>query len=135
MTNLTKKVVSFSLVLLISCFMVFGVSAQINEGLDYAEDIATNGDLGTANSETAISTIINTVLGFLGIIALVVILLGGFKWMTSGGNDEKIKKAKGTLMAGVTGLIIVLAAYVIVGFVVDTAQNATTEGTGTSITE
>lgn len=115
--------------------MVFGVSAQINEGLDYAEDIATNGDLGTANSETAISTIINTVLGFLGIIALVVILLGGFKWMTSGGNDEKIKKAKGTLMAGVTGLIIVLAAYVIVGFVVDTAQNATTEGTGTSITE
>lgn len=133
MTNLTKKVVSFSLVLLISCFMVLGVNAQVNNGLEYAEGIATNGDLGTASSETAISTIINTVLGFLGIIALVVVLLGGFKWMTSGGNDEKIKKAKGTLMAGVTGLIIVLAAYVIVGFVVDTAQNATTGTEGTTL--
>ena len=64
-------------------------------------------------------------MGFLGLIALVVILLGGFKWMTSGGNDEKVKKAKATLMAGITGLIIVLAAYVIVGFVIEKAGTAT----------
>ncbi len=127
MTNLTKKVVSFSLVLLISCFMVGAVSAQngVANGLEYAGDVASDGGLGDADSETAISAIINTVLGFLGLIALVVILLGGFKWMTSGGNDDKVKKAKATLMAGITGLIIVLAAYVIVGFVVDTAGTAT----------
>lgn len=129
MTNLTKKVVSFSLVLLISCFMVVGVvNAQVNgvsEGLEYAGNVAAEGGLGNADSDTAIQAIINTVLGFLGLIALVVILLGGFKWMTSGGNDEKVKKAKATLMAGITGLIIVLAAYVIVGFVIEKAGTAT----------
>ena len=130
MTNLTKKVVSFSLVLLISCFMVIGVSAQngIGEGLEYAGNVAEEGGLGAADSDTAIKGIINTVLGFLGLIALVVILLGGFKWMTSGGNDEKVKKAKATLMAGITGLVIVLAAYVIVGFVVEKASLATEAG-------
>lgn len=126
MTNLTKKVVSFSLVLLISCFMVVSVvNAQVGDGLDYAGEVAEEGGLGAADSDTAIKGIINTVLGFLGLIALVVILLGGFKWMTSGGNDEKVKKAKATLMAGITGLVIVLAAYVIVGFVVEKASLAT----------
>lgn len=126
MTNLTKKVVSFSLVLLISCFMVVSVvNAQVGEGLNYAGEVAEEGGLGAADSDTAIKGIINTVLGFLGLIALVVILLGGFKWMTSGGNDEKVKKAKATLMAGITGLVIVLAAYVIVGFVVEKASLAT----------
>jgi len=53
----------------------------------------------------------------IGILALVIILLGGFKWMTSGGNEEGVGSAKKTIAAGVVGLAIILFAYAIVAFI------------------
>jgi len=50
-----------------------------------------------------IANIINLVLGFLGLIAVVIILIGGFKWMTAGGNEEKVGEAKKLLIAGLIG--------------------------------
>lgn len=69
---------------------------------------------------TTIANIINVVLGFLGIVAVVIILIGGFIWMTAGGNEEKVGKAKKLLVAGIIGLAIILSAYVIARFVIDT---------------
>lgn len=69
--------------------------------------------------------IINIFLGFLGIIALALIIWAGFTWMTAGGNEEKIETAQKTLKAAVIGLIIIFAAWGIAYFVVGTAQNAT----------
>ncbi|PLX26786.1 hypothetical protein C0583_05820 [Candidatus Parcubacteria bacterium] len=62
-------------------------------------------------------TIIQAFLGLLGIIFLVMIIIGGFNWMTAAGNDDKAAKAKATLNRGVIGLIIILAAYIISAFV------------------
>ncbi len=70
--------------------------------------------------------IISVFLGFLGIIAVVLILWAGFNWMTAGGNEEKIEKAQKTLSAAVIGLIIILAAWGITNFVVNSLVNATT---------
>ncbi|PIT90760.1 MAG: hypothetical protein COU22_00405 [Candidatus Komeilibacteria bacterium CG10_big_fil_rev_8_21_14_0_10_41_13] len=84
-------------------------------GLNYATEIG----LGTRDVRAMVSTIINVLLGFLGIIAVVIILLGGFKWMTAGGNDEKTGEARKLIGAGVVGLIIILAAYAIASFVID----------------
>ena len=68
--------------------------------------------------ETA-ESIIDKLLGFLGLIAVAVILYGGFRWMTAGGNEDAVKKAKHTLTAGIIGLVIVLAAWGIARFVID----------------
>ena len=65
------------------------------------------------------ATIINVFLGFLGIIAVVLIIWAGFNWMTAAGNEEKIDKAKDTLTAAVIGLIIILAAWGISTFVMN----------------
>jgi len=46
-------------------------------------------------------------------------------WMTAGGNDEKIEKAKKLISAAVIGLIIVLLAWAIVIFVIGVTNNAT----------
>jgi hypothetical protein len=62
--------------------------------------------------------IIQYILAFLGVIAMAVMLYGGFTWMTAGGNDEKVGKAKKTLMAGLIGLVIILLAYAIATFVI-----------------
>ncbi len=56
-------------------------------------------------------------LSLLGIIFLIMIIIGGFNWMTAAGNDDKISKAKATLYRGIIGLIIVVTAYIITAFV------------------
>lgn len=71
-----------------------------------------------------ISNIVRIIVGFLGIITVLIILAGGLKWMTSGGNEDKIAEAKKLISAGVVGLVIVLAAYAIASFVVNSLTGA-----------
>lgn len=90
---------------------------------DYGMDAVSaglDGSLGEANQdprETA-GRIINFALGFLGIIALLVIIYAGFKWMTSGGDESKIAEAKKTLIAAVIGLVIILSSWGIATFLI-----------------
>jgi len=69
---------------------------------------------------------IKIILGFLGIIAMVLILYAGFKWMTAGGNEEQVSDAKKILIAGIIGLAIILSAYIIANFVIKQIYSATT---------
>jgi hypothetical protein len=62
--------------------------------------------------------IIQYVLMFVGVIAVVIIIYGGFIWMTAGGNDEKVNKAKKILVNGLIGLIVIILSYAIVGFAI-----------------
>jgi len=62
---------------------------------------------------------IQYILAFLGVVAVVIILYAGFMWMTAGGNDEKVGKAKKILIAGVIGMVIILLAYAIATFVIE----------------
>lgn len=63
-----------------------------------------------------ISRIINIVLGFIGLIVLIIVIVAGIEWMTSGGNSDKISSAKKRMIAGVIGLAIILGAAVISTF-------------------
>jgi hypothetical protein len=81
--------------------------------------------LGTADLKTTVVNIIQWILGLLGLIAVIMILYGGFVWMTAGGNEEKVASAKKVISAAVIGLIIVLLAWAIVIFVVKTTSNVT----------
>ncbi len=66
----------------------------------------------------AIGRIVKIVLAFLGLIAVVIIIAGGFIWMTSGGVPEKINKAKKIMLAGSIGLGIIVLSYAIASFIV-----------------
>jgi len=81
--------------------------------------------LGERDPRDIAASIINIVLGFLGIIAVGLILYAGFKWMTAAGNEDKISEAKKLLVAGIVGLIIILSAFAIAKFVLDQLVNAT----------
>jgi len=52
------------------------------------------------------------------LIAVVIILIGGFRWMTAGGNEDKVGQARKTIFAGIIGLAIILFAWGITIFVV-----------------
>jgi len=81
--------------------------------------------LGNKTPVEVATGIINIMLGFLGMIAVVIILLGGFKWMTAAGNEDKISEAKKLLTAGLIGLIIILMSYGLAQFVIGQMMNAT----------
>ena len=76
--------------------------------------------LSTKTLSESIGSIINAVLALVGVIALGVILYGGFRWMTSAGNEESVGEAKKIITAGVIGLIIVIVAWAVVSFVIST---------------
>src|SRR5574344_543383 len=83
-------------------------------GLNFVDGNSNSNDniqLGNKDPRTMVAQIINVVLTLLGIIAVGIVLLGGFKWMTAGGNEDKVGEAKKLLGAGVIGLVIILAAW------------------------
>jgi hypothetical protein len=83
--------------------------------------------LGGGDVRTTAARIINVALGFLGIIAVVIVLIGGFKYMVSGGNEEKTSEAKNMIVAGIIGLAIILSAWAITTFVISSLLSATQE--------
>jgi len=95
-------------------------------GEDTGADFASTAGLGEADLVDTIAQIIRIALGFLGVFAVIIILIGGFKWMTAQGNDEDVKKAKKFIFSGIIGLVIVISAYAIASFVIDSIITATT---------
>jgi hypothetical protein len=83
--------------------------------------------LGSGDVRQTAARIINVALGFLGIIAVVIVLLGGFKYMISGGNEEKTAEAKNLIVSGIIGLAIILSAWAITSFVISRLVTATQE--------
>jgi amino acid transporter len=84
-------------------------------------DFANATGLGQEDLETTIGTIIRAALGFLGVIAVVIILYGGFKWI-----EDNVGEAKKLIIAGIIGLAIILSAYAIASFVIKELVGATT---------
>ena len=97
-------------------------TTTLNFGLYYGEETG----LGDEDIRDTISRIINVALGLLGIVAVVIILAGGFKWMTAGGNEEKVTEARKLIFSGIIGLAIILSAYAIARFVLEQLYIATT---------
>jgi hypothetical protein len=89
-------------------------------------NIASTSGLGSKDVRATIASIINVALSLLGIIVLVIIIYGGFLWMTAGGNDEKVSEAKKWIFGGIIGLVIILSAYAIASFVISNLVGATT---------
>lgn len=73
--------------------------------------------LSSADPRTVAVKIINVFLGLLGIIAVSLIIYGGFIWMTSGGNEEKVTQARRILRNATIGLAIILASWGIVSLI------------------
>ena len=61
--------------------------------------------------------IMNWVFAFAIVIAVILIIIGGVQYMTAGGDDEKIKKAKAKFIWGLVGVAIVVSAWVIVAII------------------
>ena len=93
----------------------------LNTGLQYG----TATGLGTKDLREGIMSIVRLLFGFLGVIAILLMLWGGFRWMTAAGNEEKTGEAKKIITAGIIGLVIIFISYAIATFVITQLITAT----------
>ncbi len=82
--------------------------------------------LGQKDIRVTVASIIRTAMGLLGIVAVVIVLIGGFKWMTAGGAEEGVAEGKSWIFSGVIGLAIILSAYALATYVINSLVTATT---------
>ena len=120
-----KKILTFALLLASSLApSVANAQPQLDDW-GFNDFSHTDIALGSRPLRETIGGVINIMLGFLGILTTLIILFGGFKWMTSYGSTEKVDEAKKLIGAGVVGLVIVLTAYAVSRFVLSELYNQT----------
>lgn len=68
-----------------------------------------------------ILNITNFALSFLGLIAVIIIIYGGFLYVTAGGKDEQMEKGKKSVMYAIIGIIVVLSSYAVVNTLIGEA--------------
>lgn len=73
-----------------------------------------------------VGSIIASALSFLGVLFLILIIYGGFIYMTAGGSETKVQFAKKIIVNAFIGLVIILASYAITYFVIEALVKATT---------
>ena len=95
-------------------------------GATTSENVTDSIGLSERDPREIIAAVVRVVLGFLGIITVLLILGGGFKYMTAGGDEDQIGEAKQLIISGVIGLVIVLASFGLASFLMTAAVNVTT---------
>lgn len=104
-----------------------GTTGRTDFGLSNVET-GLGGNLGNRPLIDTIAGIINIGLGLLGIVAVVIILIGGFRWMTAAGREDQIDGAKKTIYAGIIGLAIIMSSWALATFVITSLSGATNSG-------
>ena len=80
-------------------------------------EFGDNVGLGGGDVRVTIARILRSALSFLGVVAVVIVLWGGVRWMTAGGEKEKVGDAQKIMMSGLIGFAIILSAWAITSFV------------------
>lgn len=117
------------------------ISDCVSQGSGISNALGANGGASctaapgstTANVSSLngiIKTIVNVFSIIVGVIAVIMIIVGGFKYITSGGDSGKVGSAKNTIIFAIVGLIIVALAQFIVHFVLNQANSITTTSGG-----
>ena len=90
----------------------------LGSGGTWSGTTCTNTASGGGTLEGLFKNIVNTLLYVIGAVSVIMIVIGGFRYVVSGGDSSSVTGAKNTILYAVVGLVIAVAAYAIVNFVV-----------------
>lgn len=120
-----KKISIFCISIILSLVSLNNVLAQAG---NYNTVTGVTGGVASTKLENPLSVdspqalvgqVINSVMGIVGSIALLMFVYGGLTWMTSAGSPEKVKKGKGIIIWSAIGLAIIFMSYGLVRFVLN----------------
>ena len=101
--------------------IAFGQDALDPKG--FTEQVGLNSGYNTdINTQTGLASflggLVRNLLSFIGLLFVVYVIYGGYLWLTSAGNEEKVEKAKKIIRDGTIGLIVILLAVAIYIFII-----------------
>jgi len=128
----------------LSALFMFATPVAVAAGTAYAQNVNNNLNCGSnldvsgskncasingTKTNNGINATIKTALNILsiavGAVAVVMIIIGGFRYTASGGKQESVSGAKNAILYALIGLVIVALAQIIVHFVLNRLTNAT----------
>ena len=117
MRNVFKVVLA---ILISGCVMLSGFSTvsalTLQEGAEAARCTGCPADL--FGDTGVFKQVTNTILYIVGIIAVIMLIIGGIRYVISGGDAKKVTDAKNTVLYAIIGLVIAFLAFAIVNFVI-----------------
>jgi hypothetical protein len=119
-----KKIFSFLFLLLVfGLFFAMPVLAQSGTvgPCTNPNGCGLTNPLGASTTiQSMIGRAINSVLGVVGSLALLMFVFGGLTWMTSAGSQEKVKKGRDIIVWSAIGLVVIFSAYALTKFIITT---------------
>ena len=126
MSNKLKSILISTLTVAV---MVFGVSiiyqtgnteivGAINSEITSGMNATSAGTSTPTNANVVIKNVTNTMFFIIGAVSVIMLIYGGIRYTTSGGNTNSVTAAKNTVIYSIVGLVISILAYAIVNFVV-----------------
>ena len=79
-------------------------------------------------------TLTNVMLYLIGAISVIMLIIGGLRYVVSGGDSSAVQAAKNTILYAVVGIIVAILAYAVVSFVISSFSGASGVGAVTSAT-
>ena len=92
-------------------------TSEITNGMESSIDRGKNNVPTSANE--VFKTITNIMFFIIGAVSVIMLIYGGIRYTTSGGNANNVTAAKNTIMYSIIGLVVAILAYAIVRFVVN----------------
>lgn len=128
MLKIRKSLLVYLLITMVAIGIVFSVASvqaehpeaqTLNEAMKKIDKIPEIVKLGDSETPSDfLGKMLKAVLGIIGTAALVIIVYSGIMWMVAGGNDQRISKARNSLIMAALGLFVVFASYTIVKYVI-----------------
>ena len=131
MKNVVKVLLSFVICAFVALAGFSGVAnaspmTSLREG---AEAARCDGCPSELFGDTGVfKQVTNTILYIVGIIAVIMLIIGGIKYVVSGGDSKKVTDAKNTVLYAIIGLVICFLAFAIVNFVISSLPSGDTAG-------
>lgn len=125
--TIAPSIIMSAFVLAIAAAPLVGAATPIESGASSARGEGQTSDLfGQAG---IFQTITNVLLFILGAISVIMIIIGGLRYVISGGNATAVTAAKNTILYAIVGVIVALLAYAVVNFVLTSFSATGTGGT------
>jgi hypothetical protein len=142
MVGMNKRLQTWLAGLALALMLVLGLAMpaaaqtaqdEINNGLCSGSNFELTDNPGQCNTAgvdatTRINNIVHTIVNLLsavvGVVAVIMIIVGGLRYVTSGGNDTSVTSAKNTILYAVIGLVVVALAQIIVRFTLSKLTNS-----------
>jgi len=137
MTNTIKKLLSAA-ILLPAMVLTVGLAAQpapahaafdkgLADGASSAQGKDQQGDaaslFGEGGQGGIFRTITNVLLFLIGAISVIMLIIGGIRYVVSGGDSTAVQNAKNTILYAIVGVVVAILAYAVVNFVITSFSN------------